>query len=161
MKHTGIPLGPEMELEEHLQRASKSLPFNGYCLEIVLYSIRIGDRGFAYTLNEPLRLGKDFQSLRTATYVTLGASTTKKITIQHVRIVRQSRQFFQDALGFLRSINPTISKKKLIAVDSTFVYDKQVEFHLQVVEYPGPPEERPSRFLLAFKTMEVVLQLLA
>jgi hypothetical protein len=70
-------------MEEHLQRASKSLPFNGYCLEIVrlLYSIRIGDRGFAYTLNEPLRLGKDFQSLGTATYVTLGASTTKKITI--------------------------------------------------------------------------------
>lgn len=108
MKHTGIPLGPEMELEEHLQRASKSLPFNGYCLEIVLYSIRIGDRGFAYTLNEPLR--KDFQSLRTATYVTLGALTTNKTTIQHVGIVRQSRQVFQDALGFLGSSNP--AKKK-------------------------------------------------
>jgi hypothetical protein len=62
MKHTGIPIGPEMELVEYLLRASKSLPFNGYCLEIVLYSIRIGNRGFAYTLNEPLRLGKDFQS---------------------------------------------------------------------------------------------------
>jgi hypothetical protein len=93
-------------------------------------------------------------------HTALGASTTKKTTIQHVGIVQQSRQFFQDALGFLGSINPTIRKKKLIAVDSTFVYDKQVEFHLQVVEHPGPPEETPSRFLLAFKTMEVVLQLL-
>jgi hypothetical protein len=50
MKHTGIPLGPEMKLEEHLLRGSNSLLFNGYCLEIVLYSIRISNRGFAYEL---------------------------------------------------------------------------------------------------------------
>jgi len=39
MKHTRILLRPEMELEDHLLRASKSLSFNGYWLKLVLYSI--------------------------------------------------------------------------------------------------------------------------
>ncbi len=157
MQHTGIPLGP-MKIEELRQRASNFSLFDVACLEIVLYSIRIGCRGFSYTLNEPFRLGKDFQSLRTATYVTLGASAKQKYTIQQVGKVRQSQQFFQDILGLLRESGN--SKKKLVAVDSTFVYDEQVESRLQVVEYPGPVEERPSRFLLAFKSMEIVLRLL-
>lgn len=157
MQHSGIPLGSPMELVEHWQRASN----HGDCVEFALYAIRLGHRGFVYTLNEPVRVGKDFQSLRTATLITSRASTNRIHTIQKVGMVRQSRKFFQDALNVLReSGNPTIPKKELIAVDSTFVYDQQVKFHLQVVNYPGSPEERPSKFLLAFKSMEVVLQLL-
>lgn len=161
MQHAGIPLGPEMQLEEHWLRASNCSRFNGHCVEFVLHSIRIGDLGFFYRLNEPLRLGQNFQSLRTATSSTLGPSTNGTRTIQKVGMVRQWEKFFRDVLDFRRRCRDSaVPEKKLVAIDSTFVYDEQVQFSLQVVGFTEVPEERPSRFLLGFNSMEVVLHFL-
>lgn len=157
MQHAGIPLGDRLKIREHLQRAGNCL----FSLEFAVYSVKMGDEGFAYTLGEPPRVGKDFQSLRTATYVVPRELVGKRRdSIQHVGVVRQSRKIIQSADAFLRKQKDrAIPDKNLVLVDSTFAHDEQAESQLRAMDQ-GQLAERPSKFLLAFKTIEAVLMLL-
>lgn len=129
MQHAGIPLD-SLEITEHLLRASNCLLVNGLCLELALYSVKMGNRGFMYTLGEPWRVGKDFQSLRTATFVAPRILVERRRdAIQHIGNIRQSHNFVQGALEFLRR-NPAMPDKRLIPIDSTFAYSEQAEPHL-------------------------------
>ena len=155
MRLAGIPLGHPLEIVEHRLRAAKCPLVNGYCLEFVVYGIRIGYHGFAYTLGEPPRVGSDFQSLRTATY---GASSTKHGAAPSIGIFRQSQKFVQGAIEFLQRDRSAGPKKELVALDASFAHD-EVQSHLGFVSYPGALAERPSRFLLAFRSMDAVLEI--